>query len=167
MDQFGSRIDAWLDRLPAAFAAWRVILALAVANGAFRDAFLSPSAGGNLAALLTSGILLMLCSHVVGHVPVCRRRSDSPCQCVGIGLFWNPRQLCVERQAKDRFATKQVHGNDKARDNWPAPAAAGALRPRAAGTAPMTSRKDCHESPQPSACRTPADRHDCGNDDDH
>jgi hypothetical protein len=118
-----------------AFAAWLVIRALAVANGVFRDAFVLPRLGSP-AALLTSGILLMLCSPVVvAHVLVSRCRPDIRCQCVDIGLFWKPRQFHVERQPEDRVATKQVHGNDKARDNRPAPAAAEALRPRAAGTA--------------------------------
>jgi hypothetical protein len=96
MNQSGSRIPhAWLGRLPAAFAAWLLILALAVANGAFRDAFLFPRLG-NPAALLTSGIVLMLCIHVVAHVLVSRCRPASPCQCFGIGVFWLLLTLAFE-----------------------------------------------------------------------
>ena len=73
--------------LPTAFAAWLIILVLAVANGALREAVLLPWLGKPY-ALLASGILLMLCILVVAHVFVTRRKPASPRECMGVGLFW-------------------------------------------------------------------------------
>ena len=76
-------------------ASWLVILALAFANGAFRELLLVPRLG-NPWALLLSGLLLCGCVVLVagwslGRLPVATTR-----QALGVGALWLALTLAFE-----------------------------------------------------------------------
>jgi hypothetical protein len=73
-----------------AIAAWLAILALAIANGAFREAVLMPAIGKPW-ALVTSGILLCACVVAVAFVLVRKLKALAPAQYVLLGALW----LCL------------------------------------------------------------------------
>lgn len=71
-------------------AAWLVLLLLAVANGALREAVLIPSLGKSR-GLVLSGVLLCLAVALVAHVFVRRVKGMPASQGLRIGALW----LCL------------------------------------------------------------------------
>lgn len=76
-------------------AAWLVILACAVANGALREALLIPALG-RPAALVASGVLLSIVILAVSMVLVPRFGRLGTLQCLSIGLLWLGLTLAFE-----------------------------------------------------------------------
>jgi len=67
--------------------AWLLILCLAVANGALREAVLIPSLGRSF-GLVLSGVLLSLLIALVAYAFVRSRTRHSPAQGMFVGVFW-------------------------------------------------------------------------------
>ena len=67
--------------------AWLLILCLAVANGALREAVLIPSLGRSF-GLVLSGVLLSLLIAVVAYAFARSRTRLSPAQGMFVGVFW-------------------------------------------------------------------------------
>lgn len=67
--------------------AWLLILCLAVANGALREAALIPSFGRSF-GLVLSGVLLSLLIALVAYAFVRSRKGISPAQGMFVGVFW-------------------------------------------------------------------------------
>ena len=70
--------------------AWVLILCLAVANGALREAVLIPSLGRS-SGLILSGVLLCLCVAAVAYVLVRVNRDITLTQSLFVGVLW----LCL------------------------------------------------------------------------
>ena len=67
--------------------AWLLILCLAVANGALREAVLIPSLGRSF-GLVLSGVMLSLLIALVAYAFVRSRTRHSPAQGMFVGVFW-------------------------------------------------------------------------------
>lgn len=67
--------------------AWLLILCLAVANGALREAVLIPALGKSN-ALVLSGVLLSFLVALVAYAFVRWSRGISPAQGLSVGAFW-------------------------------------------------------------------------------
>ena len=76
-------------------AAWGVVLALAVGNGALREALLVPALG-RTAALVLSGVLLSIFIVLVAVLFVRRLRGLSVAHATGIGVLWLGLTLAFE-----------------------------------------------------------------------
>jgi hypothetical protein len=72
------------------FAAWLLILALAMLNGVFREAVLLPALGKPI-ALILSGLLLSLAILAVAVALARWLALDEPRRCFSVGLLW----LCL------------------------------------------------------------------------
>ena len=70
--------------------AWLLILCLAVANGALREAVLIPSLGG-ASGLVLSGVMLCVCVALVAYVLVRIEQGISVKQSAFVGILW----LCL------------------------------------------------------------------------
>jgi hypothetical protein len=81
--------------LLASLLAWMLILCLAVANGALREAVLIPSLGKS-AGLVLSGVLLSLLILVVAYGFVRMTRRDAGWQFVFVGVLWLSLTLAFE-----------------------------------------------------------------------
>jgi len=78
--------------------AWLLILCLAVANGALREAVLIPSLGRSF-GLVLSGVLLSLLIALVAYAFVRSRTRHSPAQGMFVGVFWLFLTLVFEMSA--------------------------------------------------------------------
>ncbi|MCW5635137.1 MAG: hypothetical protein KIT17_17510 [Rubrivivax sp.] len=81
--------------LSAAATAWLVILVLAIANGALREAVLVPRLG-LLAGTVTSGVLLIAAVFAVAFALVAWRRPLGGAQAWWIGVGWLAATLVFE-----------------------------------------------------------------------
>ena len=68
--------------------AWLLILCLAVANGALREAVLIPSLGRSFGLVLSGVLLLSLLIALVAYAFVRSRTRLSPAQGMFVGVFW-------------------------------------------------------------------------------
>lgn len=75
--------------------AWLVILVLAVANGALREAFLVPHLGKHY-GLLLSGFLLSVFIFLTAFLTLPWLRANTPRQLIGIGVGWLALTLAFE-----------------------------------------------------------------------
>ena len=75
--------------------AWLLILCLAVANGALREAVLIPSLGKSYGLVLSGGMLLLLVA-LVAYAFVRARRHTSPSQGLFVGAYWLILTLAFE-----------------------------------------------------------------------
>lgn len=78
-----------------AFAAWLVILGLAIGNGVLRESVLIPALG-SVAGLMLSGVILAACVLAVAMLLVARLGRLSSRSCLGIGAFWLALTLAFE-----------------------------------------------------------------------